>query len=142
MKKQAPSFTHAGGIVYRIHSNQPEFLIITARKNRAHWVLPKGHIEVGETLKEAALREVKEETGVMAEIVSAIGKSQYKIDDEKITAMFFLMKEKTALPTSESEGRQIKWLPLPEALSLLSFPDAKKLLRLAIQFLEKKAHQS
>ncbi|MBP3205179.1 MAG: NUDIX hydrolase, partial [Lachnospiraceae bacterium] len=41
------------------------------------WVLPKGTVEPGETHEQTALREVKEETDVEAEIVKYIGKSQY-----------------------------------------------------------------
>ena len=44
------------------------------------WVLPKGTVEAGESHKETALREVKEETGVQASIVKYIGKSQYSFN--------------------------------------------------------------
>ena len=58
--------SHAGGIVFRVIGDVPEFLIVTSRSNPEHWVLPKGHIEPGESPRSAAVREVLEETGVEA----------------------------------------------------------------------------
>ena len=52
------------------------FIRITENKYEG-WVLPKGTVEAGEEFKETALREVKEETGVQAQIIKYIGKSQY-----------------------------------------------------------------
>ncbi len=46
-----PEFTHAGGIVVR-YDGQPQYLIVTAKYNPDHWVLPKGHIEPGESLED------------------------------------------------------------------------------------------
>ena len=53
--------THAGGVVYRMTADgKPEYLLVTASKNREQWVLPKGHIEYGENPRETAVREVRE----------------------------------------------------------------------------------
>ena len=51
--------SHAGAVVYRLEDGQILYLIETARNNPAHWVLPKGHIEAGETPEKAAEREVE-----------------------------------------------------------------------------------
>ena len=56
----APFPTHAGGIVYRMNRDAPEFLLVTARSPRLEWVYPKGRIEPGEDPAAAALREVEE----------------------------------------------------------------------------------
>ena len=53
----------AGGVV--IYDNA----ILLLRKYNGDWVLPKGRIEKDEKIKEAALREVKEETGTQAEVI-------------------------------------------------------------------------
>jgi 8-oxo-dGTP pyrophosphatase MutT (NUDIX family) len=58
-------FTHAGGVVYRMNNNRPEFLVITSRQNPEHWILPRGHIESRESTEEAAVREIREETGLV-----------------------------------------------------------------------------
>ena len=52
--------------------------ILLLKKYNGEWVLPKGRVEEGETIPEAALREVEEETGVKASIIKYIGKINYK----------------------------------------------------------------
>jgi 8-oxo-dGTP diphosphatase len=75
---QSAHLTHAGGVVYRIEQAKPKFLVVTARRDPQAWVLPKGHIERGETAEEAAIREVREEAGVSAVIVQ-------QLDDVRIS---------------------------------------------------------
>ncbi|MCX7570739.1 NUDIX domain-containing protein [Tumebacillus sp. DT12] len=57
----------AGGIVFRKRDDHLDVLLIQDRYGRT--TLPKGHLEEGETVKQAALREVEEETGVKSQIV-------------------------------------------------------------------------
>ena len=62
----------AGGVVYR--KLQDKFVWLVGLHSGYHkWVLPKGMIEVGETQAQTALREVKEETGIVAEICDSNG---------------------------------------------------------------------
>lgn len=63
----------AGGIVF---NNQGQVLV-TQHSSNKHWSFPKGHIEKGQSSKEAALREVKEEVGIEAEIIGKVGQSSY-----------------------------------------------------------------
>lgn len=57
------NITSAGVILYRINKdNQREYLII--RHQGGHWDMPKGKLEPGETIRQAALRELAEETGI------------------------------------------------------------------------------
>ena len=72
-------YTHAGGIAYRVVEGLPQYLIVTAKKNPEHWVLPKGHIEPGETPEAAAIREVREETGVEAKITGLVGAVEFEL---------------------------------------------------------------
>ena len=60
----ASNLTHAGGIVYRRRGTIMEMLVVRARLEPHHWVLPKGHIEPGETPDACARREIREEAGV------------------------------------------------------------------------------
>lgn len=55
-----------------------ENTILLLKKFNGDWVLPKGRVEKGETIKQAALREVLEESGVKAEILKYIGVANYK----------------------------------------------------------------
>src|SRR3990167_11354460 len=75
--------TSAGGVVYkrslrpsglRKESNKIEFLIVQ-HSGHHRWVLPKGWIDAGETKEETAVREVKEEAGVEAEIQDYLGET-------------------------------------------------------------------
>lgn len=72
-KNGETEFTHAGGIVFRGKGTKKEFLIVKTKKPPYEWVLPKGHIELGESSKETAIREVREEAGVWAKIIKHLG---------------------------------------------------------------------
>lgn len=52
--------------------------ILLLKKYNGDWVLPKGRVERDESLREAALREVEEETGVKASLINYIGKINYR----------------------------------------------------------------
>ncbi|HIJ60655.1 MAG TPA: NUDIX domain-containing protein, partial [Nitrospirae bacterium] len=67
----------AGGIIFRENPNNiPEVALISV-KNRKLWTLPKGMINKGEKIVDAAIREVKEETGLEGNIVRKLGQSSY-----------------------------------------------------------------
>ncbi len=52
-------------------------------KTRREWVFPKGHLEEGETAEQAAVREVREETGVQIEIDDRLGTTRYEFADRR-----------------------------------------------------------
>lgn len=58
----------AGAVAVRTDGPEPRFLVVTARRDPSHWIFPKGHVEPGEELDEAALRELEEEAGVTGEV--------------------------------------------------------------------------
>ena len=64
--------THAGGVVFRERDHVVEYLLVQASRNRTQWGLRKGHIEAGEEPRRTAVREVKEETGIGAQVVNWI----------------------------------------------------------------------
>lgn len=61
-RSRAQQETSAGGVVYRLADGHPLFLLI--RDSYQNWGFPKGHLESGERAEDAALREVREETGI------------------------------------------------------------------------------
>ena len=83
-------YTHAGGVVVRTVDGEREYLLVEARRSPGEWVLPKGHIEAGETPEAAAAREVEEEAGVRAAVVARAGESQYAVDGQPVRVVFFL----------------------------------------------------
>jgi len=121
--------THAGGIVFRLEAKGPRYLIIAAKKNPEHRVLPKGHIEPGETQEQAALREVHEETGVSARIIEPVGRETYVLAGKEISVVYFLMEYIAA--EESSEGRWLGWCSPEEASALLTFEESRQLLRQA-----------
>ena len=103
------------------------FLLVSARRQPEQFVLPKGHIEPGESVEDAACREVLEEAGVVARIVERLGRIHYGSERTGICAQFFLM-EFVSEGTS-SEGRRRAWLSVDEAIAAIPFDDTKQLLR-------------
>jgi len=121
--------THAGGVVYWDKDGRVQYLLVSAKRNQREWVLPKGHIEEDETIGDAALREVREETGVVARLVKPVQLIQFTTDKEIVRAQFFLMERISACDTSES--RRLGWFPLEKALELLTHHQSKEVLRAA-----------
>ncbi len=95
--------------------------------NRRHWVLPKGHIEPGESPEAAALRELKEEAGVVGEIVDRLSTYSFAKATERVAVQYFLVRETGS--TEASETRSLRWVGREQALSLLMFDDAKAALQ-------------
>lgn len=123
------SYTHAGGIVSRLDGNNPDYLIVRSSTDKTHWVFPKGHIEPDESSETTALREVREEAGVKAEIISSIGESEFIKGGESVKVIYFLMRYKNL--TDSDEDRETKWCTYQIASEVLSFEDTKRLLKIA-----------
>lgn len=134
MKKQIS----AGGIL--INSENKVYLINKIDRNE--WSLPKGKVEEGESNLEAAVREVKEETGYTdIKVLSnnQIGFDKYKFksfrDDVVIdkTVYFFPMKvlkeEQIMTPEMEKEGLEGGWFTFEEAVKKVPFKSIKDLIR-------------
>lgn len=114
--------SHAGGIVVRESASGPEYLIVRARRDPSAWVLPKGHIESGESPEAAAVREVAEEAGCHATIVAPLG--QLVFGDVR-TRIYLMRFERDVTP---GETRERYWGPYEDARSRLAFGDTRQLL--------------
>lgn len=107
-------------------------------KNRYEgWVLPKGTVEAGETFLQTALREVKEETGVDANIVEYIGSSQYTFNTqsdmvEKDVHWYLMMADSYySKPQREEFFLDSGYYKYCEAYHLLKFSNEKMILEKA-----------
>jgi 8-oxo-dGTP pyrophosphatase MutT (NUDIX family) len=116
----------AGAIVFRRRCGSVEILAVTAKENPQQWIFPKGHIEVGETPEQAAVRETFEEAGVVAVPVGRAGRLSFKSRDEFVDVDYFLMRAVDEKPAAEA--RNLRWCRVPDALALLTFADARSLL--------------
>ena len=129
---QAPSssLTHAGGAVLRKRSTVTEILLVRAKPAPHDWVLPKGHIERGETPEETARREVAEEAGVDATPGGYLGEIEFvSPKGEHVRAGYFVMNFRANVPAAEE--RQIRWCTIPDALRLVTFENTRELIRAA-----------
>ena len=136
-RSRATRETSAGGVVFRArHGEEPLFLLI--RDSYRNWGFPKGHLESSELPDAAALREVKEETGLEElELCGEIetidwyfrfrGKLIHKI------CHFYLMKTDSELTSPQrTEGiTACRWMPITLALETISYANARSVLQRA-----------
>jgi ADP-ribose pyrophosphatase YjhB (NUDIX family) len=130
MKGKWPREVSAGGIVKR--GGEVLLIKVTNLLGKEVWTFPKGHLEAGETAEEAAVREVKEETGWDCRITRSLGEVNYKFkrDGRLIdkTVVWFLMETvgETGIPDAQ-EVMECRWLKTAEAEALLTYPSDKTL---------------
>jgi len=106
------------------------------RHGKLLWSLPKGHIEDGETVEETAMREVKEETGISAQVLRPLGTIDYWFVAErrrvhKTVHHFLLESTGGELSDEDVEVTEVAWVPLTELETRLAYADERKLVRKA-----------
>ena len=123
----------AGGLVIGEHG----VLLISTREG-SRWQLPKGHLEAGEGPEQAAVREVREETGVTGRIVSPLPGIDYFFVEQRERRIhkhvdFFLLRYESGDPTG-FDPREVSgagWFSWEEALARLSFPSERRVVEAA-----------
>ena len=139
-RARAQRETSAGGVVYRVDAGAPLFLLI--RDSYANWGFPKGHLETGERAEDAALREVREETGIdelaLRGAIDTIdwyfrfrGRLIHKV------CHFFLM-ETTQADTAPQRAEGItacRWVAYGEATESISYGNARLVLHHAYEMI-------
>ena len=118
-------------MVYRLANEKVEYLLVRPKRGQDEWVLPKGHIEPGEESEQTAIREVEEETGVVARIIAPLQVTEFEINGHLVRVKFFLMQ--FVAQRSSSERRATKWAATRTALALLTHQQNRELLRSAEQ---------
>jgi mutator protein MutT len=114
------------------------------RKGRLLWSLPKGHIEAGETPEQTAVREVKEETGITAEVMLALGSIDYWFVAEnrrvhKTVHHYLLYALSGELSDEDTEVTEVAWVTLDDLEDWLAYADERRLVRKAMQLLSEHA---
>ena len=132
--------TSAGGVVFRVVDGRPLYLII--RDSYRNWGFPKGHLETGERPEDAALREVAEETGLDD---LAVRGSIDTIDwffrfrgqlIHKVCHFFLMETSSTSTSPQHAEGiTACRWSPFEEAQTIISYSNAREILRRAHEML-------
>lgn len=111
----------------RYDGDRPRVLLVTARARRKRWVLPKGTVEDRELPAATALREVEEEGGVTGTVVGPAGTTEYRTNGERVRVDYFII-EHTGRHEHEPEGREIEWCAIEDAIAMLSFASARRIL--------------
>lgn len=148
-KKIAHTEYSAGGVVFRKTPRGIEIAFLLDPFNK--WTFAKGHIEKGEAIKAAAVREVKEEMGVrFLRVVAPLGRIDWWFKERRGSAhaprgaivhkfaYYFLMEApaNTKLRAQKSELiRAVRFVPMESALSLSGYKDVQPVLRKAISIL-------
>ena len=128
----------AGGVLLRPGPKGAEVLLAARRTRRGEvvWGLPKGLVEEGESFEEAAIREVREETGFEGAIVASLGNVSYWFvwEGTRInkTVHFFLM-EATGGDAAfrDMEMEDVDWFPLATAAGSVAFTSEREIIRKA-----------
>jgi 8-oxo-dGTP pyrophosphatase MutT (NUDIX family) len=124
------------------------------RRTRAVLALPKGLVDPGEKPQAAAVREVREETGITAEPVTKLADNKYVYvrtwgDGARVFKIvsFYLMRYLSGeidnlTSDMRIEVKQARWVPLAEAAKQLAYSNERKVLRQAQDYLEKQGLKS
>nr|WP_244666732.1 NUDIX hydrolase [Myceligenerans indicum] len=141
--------TSAGGLVLRSNhgrASDPDgfdaaVLLRRNRSGRIEWCLPKGHLEGEETPEEAAIREIREETGISGSIQVDLGVIDYWFTGEdrrvhKVVHHFLLRADGGALTVEndpDGEAEDAVWVGMRDLPDKLSYPNEQRLAAVAAE---------
>lgn len=129
--------TTAGGVVFR-RNQKGEVEILLTQDAKDRWTIAKGHIEPGETPRQTAEREIKEETGLKKmQVLNHLGKTQFKYRRQNslvlMTMHIFLVKALGDTDDLQKEDwmNGIGWFSFNKALDMVEYEGIEKLMLLA-----------
>jgi len=128
----------AGGLVLRRRETGFDALLI-GRGSPRIWTLPKGHVEARESNEQAALREVREETGCWAELLTRLNEISYWFyvgkAKHKKSVTFFLMRYLSGdTANHDHEVDEARWFEVSQARKALKYVNEKRLVDMAMEY--------
>jgi 8-oxo-dGTP pyrophosphatase MutT (NUDIX family) len=117
----------AGGVLWRERGDQRDFAVIH-RPKYDDWTLPKGKLDPGETHKQAAVREVAEETGYTGELGPDLGETWYQHNARPKRVRYWGMRAVGGRFEANKEVDELRWLALDAARDLLSYRRDREIL--------------
>ena len=129
----------AGGIAFRTRGGRIEVAVISVG-NQRRWQLPKGRIGRNESSEEAAIREVREETGLETEMVAPLDKVEYwyysatrkgRTRFHKFVHFYLLRYKSGNVRDHDHEVNEARWVEIDKAHEMLTFESEKKIIELA-----------
>lgn len=138
----------AGGILFRKKKRGVEIALI-AVKDKNLWTIPKGTVDKDENVEDAAIREIREETGLTGRIVESIGEKSYwfYLKDENIkyrkTVMYFLLEyaegtiEDTCIEVDDAQ-----WFLIDDAVQKVTYRNDKDIIAKARDIIFRKMQET
>jgi 8-oxo-dGTP pyrophosphatase MutT (NUDIX family) len=134
----------SGGVITRQARGHPQVCLIARRQDGQRiWGLPKGHVEAGEDPRDAAVREVREETGLVGKPLTKLGAISYwfavkreRVRYFKRVHFYLLTYLEGSTRAHDHEVEHAAWLPLSKAIARISYENERKILRKAQQYLK------
>ncbi len=135
----------AGGVAFRWKDSEPEMVIVSV-KPKLRWQLPKGIVDPGESPKETAVREVREEGGVETELLSLIETIEYwyrsvkngkPVRYHKFVHFYLLEYRSGDVSDHDHEIEEARWVSFDEAVEMLEFKSEREVVEKARELIIK-----
>jgi 8-oxo-dGTP pyrophosphatase MutT (NUDIX family) len=132
----------AGGVMVR----GDEVAVVVPRKpspqGKKVLALPKGHPDGGESMKDAAAREVREEAGVEGDLVEKLGDVRYWYQRKgrrvfKVVSFYLFEYRSGDVADHDDEIEEARWMPLEEAAKALTYPGERQMAERALSRLSR-----